>query len=132
MPRLIESRPIAPIAGIDLALAKRNLAEVQRALSAINYSDVWKHVGKLIRCGNVTVDAHKHGHGRDVCVKMHVGDGDSARRIVADVRIDDGLRRYTVEDDPEMKKWIAQVVKGAIVKSLNSGLQYKVDDAIMP
>ena len=53
-------------------------------------------------------------------------------RTVADVRIDDRLRRYTVEDDPEMKKWIAQVVKGAIVKSLNSGLQYKVDDAIMP
>lgn len=131
MPKMIDSHPVAPIAGIDLALAKRHLAEVQRALSAINYSDIWKHVGKLIKCGNVTVEAQKH-HGRHVSVRMHVkGRDDSvAARTVADVIIDESLRRYTIDNDQAMKKWIEQVVKGAFVKSLNSGLAFKVDDAV--
>ena len=130
MPKLIESHPVAPIEGIDLALAKRNFAEVQRALSAINYSDVWKHVGKLIKLGNITVDTRK-SRGRGVNVRLHVNGPSegSGHRTVADVNIDDNVRRYTVEADEQMQKWVAQVLKNAFVKSLNTGLVFKVDDA---
>jgi hypothetical protein len=129
MGKVADSRAVGPIEGIDLSLAKRNLAEVQRALAAINYSDVWRHVGKLIRCGNVTVDTHKRKHGRGVRVKLHVADGDESRmKTVCDVTVDDQLRRYASENNREMNEWIAQVVKGALVKSLNTGMEFKVED----
>jgi len=129
MPKIADSHPVAPIAGVDLSLAKRNLAEVQRALSAINYSDVWRHVGKLIKCGKVTVDTRKRKHHRGVRVKMHIADDNgSDGRTVADVTVDDNLRRYTSDNDGEMNDLIAQVVKGAVVKSLNTGLEIAVED----
>jgi hypothetical protein len=130
MPTQIDSRPIGPIGGIDLGLAKRYLAEVQRALSAINYSDVWKHVGAVIKCGNVTVDTRKHHGGRGVCVKMLIAalNDSSWGKTVAEVNIADHLRRYADGEDKQMKKWIAQVLKAAFVKSLNTGQQFQVDD----
>ena len=130
MPKIADSRAVAPIQGIDLGLAKRNLAEVQRALAAINYSDVWRQVGKLIKFGNVTVETRKRKHHRGVRVKMQIADHNDGwdEKTVADVTVDENLRRYTSDNDRQMNDLIAQVVKGAFVKSINTGLEIAVED----
>ena len=82
------------------------------------------------KLGNVTVDTRR-SRGRGVNVRLHVSGANEGlpHRTVADVNIDDDVRRYTVEADEQMKKWVAQVLKNAFVKSLNTGLVFKVDDA---
>src|SRR5438876_1393327 len=109
----IESRPTTPISMIDLSLARKNLIDAQRAIASINYSDVWKHVGMVIKCGRVQIDTKKHGGG--VHLQMHVNDKDPTpcTKTVAKISIDEALRQYAGASDPQIRKLIQQVVKAA-------------------
>src|SRR5438046_313160 len=115
----IQSRPTTRINMIDLTLARKNLNDAQRAIASINYSDVWKHVGMLIKCGKVQIDTKKSTHGGGVHLQMHVNDQDPApcTKTVAKITIDEALRQYAGASDPQIKKLIQQVVKNALMKS---------------
>ena len=133
MAKNIESRATTPINMIDLSLARKNLNDAQRAIASINYSDVWKHVGMVIKCGNVRIDTQKPQAGRGISVQMHVNDKNApSGKCVANITIDDAVRQYAGGDDPQIKKLIRQVVKSALMKSMNTGWQFQVRDIAPP
>src|SRR4051812_173956 len=94
MPQNIQSKPTAHIGKIDLGLVRRNLNDAQRAIASINYSEVWKRVGTLIKCGNVQIETKKPAHGAGVNLHVHVDDMNSAdcSKTMAKISIDEALR----------------------------------------
>ena len=133
MANSIESRATTPISKIDLSLARKNLNDAQRAIASINYSDVWKHVGMVIKCGNVRIDTQKPQVGQGISVQMRVNDKNAqGGECVANIHIDEAVRQYAGGSDAQIKKLIRQVVKSALLKSMNTGWQFQVRDMAPP
>jgi hypothetical protein len=128
MPGNIESKATEPIGGIDLALAKRHLADVQRAIAAINYSDVWQHIGMVIKCGDAHIDTKKPAKGKGINLKLQVKGKGAGEGCVANITVDEKLRKYLNGGNKQMKHRISQMVRIALQQSLNTGWQMKVED----
>src|SRR5947207_2184278 len=115
MSKNIQSNPTAPIGAIDLDLVRRNLNDAQRAIASVNYSDVWKRVGMLIKCGRVTIDTKKSAHGKGMHLQVHVNDEDGSEgKPLAKITIDDALKQYAGANDAQIRKLVQQVIKGAL------------------
>ncbi len=125
----IESKAIEPIGGIDLNLAKRHLADVQRAIAAINYSDVWKHIGVVIKCGDAHIDTKKSSKGKGVTLQLQVKGNNQGESCVANITVAEGLRKYIKGNNKRMKNKIAQMVRTTLLRSLSTGWQMKVEDS---
>ena len=130
MGKHIESEAVEPIGGIDLSLARKHLLDAQRAIAAISYSDVWKRIGAIVKCGNASIDTTKGKRGKGLSLQLKVKGKDQSGCdvLVGNLLIDEQLKKYFASDDPAAKKRIMKTLKTAMLRSIYSGWEMKLDD----